>query len=197
MQYVVSWLSWSRVWLQTMLTLCIIIGFCWARHWCQDESLAETLESSYQKYIHEIHMDSPNVKKMWREAYKMSVWDAYSRILHIHNMFILLDRWNMRCSGIWLIEVNHFEFGGCIRFTPFFTWFRFQVLNLFRAFIDHLYKIDIVVPGIECAMAYLLQFQVITAADIWVFTRVVEDAMTFVLVRSREQATLVSCRLES
>lgn len=46
-------------------------------------------------------------------------------------------------------------------------------------------------------MAYLLQFQVITAADIWVFTRVVEDAMTFVLVRSREQATLVSCRLES
>ena len=53
------------------------------------------------------------------------------------------------------------------------------------------------VPGIECAMAYLLQFQVITAADIWVFTRVVEDAMTFVLVRSREQSTLVSCRLDS
>eukprot|EP00435_Cladocopium_sp_Y103_P038206 s73_g10.t1 len=58
---------------------------------------------------------------------------------------------------------------------------RYQVLNLFRGFIDHLYKLDIVVPGIECAMAYLLQFQAITAADIWVFTRVVEDAMLFVL----------------
>ena len=53
---------------------------------------------------------------------------------------------------------------------------------------------DFVVPGIECAMAYLLQFQAITAADIWVFTRVVEDAMTFVLVRSREQNTLAACR---
>eukprot|EP00438_Fugacium_kawagutii_P003248 Skav226646 [mRNA] locus=scaffold1:57871:59432:- [translate_table: standard] len=71
---------------------------------------------------------------------------------------------------------------------------RFQVLNLFRGFIDHLYKLDIVVPGIECAMAYLLHYQVITAADIWVFTRVVEDAMLFVLVRSREQAKLESWR---
>lgn len=67
---------------------------------------------------------------------------------------------------------------------------RYQVLNLFRGFIDHLYKLDIVVPGIECAMAYLLQFQAITAADIWVFTRVVEDAMLFVLVRWREQSKL-------
>ena len=70
---------------------------------------------------------------------------------------------------------------------------RFQILTLFRGFIDHLYKLDIVVPGIECAMAYLLQFQAITAADIWVFTRVVEDAMLFVLVKTREQAKLESC----
>lgn len=63
-------------------------------------------------------------------------------------------------------------------------------MNLFRTFIDHLYKLDFVAPGIECAMAYLLQFEAITAADIWVFTRVVEDAMSFVLVRSREQGTL-------
>ena len=70
---------------------------------------------------------------------------------------------------------------------------RYQVLNLFRGFIDHLYKLDIVVPGIECAMAYLLQFQAITAADIWVFTRVVEDAMLFVLVRWREQSKLETC----
>ena len=66
-------------------------------------------------------------------------------------------------------------------------------MNLFRGFIDHLYKLDIVVPGIECAMAYLLQFQAITAADIWVFTRVVEDAMLFVLVRWREQSKLETC----
>jgi hypothetical protein len=70
---------------------------------------------------------------------------------------------------------------------------RYQVLNLFRGFSDHLYKLDIVVPGIECAMAYLLQFQAITAADIWVFTRVVEDAMLFVLVRWREQSKLETC----
>ena len=70
---------------------------------------------------------------------------------------------------------------------------RFQVLHLFRSFIDHLYKLDIVVPGIEAAMAYLLQFEAITASDIWVFTRVVEDAMTFVLVKSREQTTLAAC----
>lgn len=122
MQYVVSWLSWSRVWLQTMLTLCIIIGFCWARHWCQDESLAETLESSYQKYIHEIHMDSPNVKKMWREAYKMSVWDAYSRILYIYihitclycykdeyEMFRDLTYWS-ESLWIWWVHPFHTNF---------------------------------------------------------------------------------------
>ncbi|CAJ1421780.1 unnamed protein product [Effrenium voratum] len=73
---------------------------------------------------------------------------------------------------------------------------RWSALKLFKNFIDHLYTRDFVAPGIECAMAYLLQCKAISAADIWVFTRVVEDALVLVLVKSRQQPTLASLRTQ-
>ncbi|CAE7475745.1 pglK [Symbiodinium microadriaticum] len=71
---------------------------------------------------------------------------------------------------------------------------RLQALRLFRGFVDTLYIQDFVAPGIEIAIAYLLQFQQITAVDIWVYTRVVEDAQNTLLVRFRREAALATVK---
>eukprot|EP00927_Polykrikos_kofoidii_P085468 TRINITY_DN9305_c0_g1_i1.p1 TRINITY_DN9305_c0_g1~~TRINITY_DN9305_c0_g1_i1.p1 ORF type:complete len:868 (+),score=123.04 TRINITY_DN9305_c0_g1_i1:152-2755(+) len=69
---------------------------------------------------------------------------------------------------------------------------RFHALASFRGFVNFLYKQDLLGPGIELVLAWLLEFRNILSADIWVYTRVVEDSIDLLLTRFRMDATLAS-----
>jgi len=71
---------------------------------------------------------------------------------------------------------------------------RFHALSSLRSFINALYKQDFLLPGIELVLAWLLESKHIPSTDIWVYTRVVEDAIDTLLTRFRMDATLASMR---
>eukprot|EP00927_Polykrikos_kofoidii_P070980 TRINITY_DN67331_c0_g1_i1.p1 TRINITY_DN67331_c0_g1~~TRINITY_DN67331_c0_g1_i1.p1 ORF type:complete len:875 (+),score=128.68 TRINITY_DN67331_c0_g1_i1:94-2625(+) len=69
---------------------------------------------------------------------------------------------------------------------------RHEALNSIREFVNWLYWQDFMVPGIEVALGFLLEARLITNVDIWVYTRVVEDAIDALLAKSRMQAELAT-----
>jgi len=69
---------------------------------------------------------------------------------------------------------------------------RRDALKSVRSFIDWLYWQDMMQPGIECTLGFLLELRHITNVDIWVYSRVVEDAIDTLLTRSRNQAELAT-----
>jgi len=72
---------------------------------------------------------------------------------------------------------------------------RYYALSSFRAFINGLYKQDFFTPGIELVLAFLLETKFISSTDIWVYMRVIEETIDFLLTRSRMDATLASMKL--
>lgn len=71
---------------------------------------------------------------------------------------------------------------------------RHSALSQFRSFINWLFYQDILGPGIELALAVLLENRYIGSDDIWVYTRVVEETMATLLTRFRMDATLANMR---
>lgn len=71
---------------------------------------------------------------------------------------------------------------------------RWHALRSLSGFINALYRQDFLGPGIELVLAWLLQFKQITISDIWVYTRVVEDAIDLLLTRFRMDATLATLK---
>mmetsp|Transcript_86305 Transcript_86305/g.252501 ORF Transcript_86305/g.252501 Transcript_86305/m.252501 type:complete len:815 (+) Transcript_86305:48-2492(+) len=71
---------------------------------------------------------------------------------------------------------------------------RYHSLTSLRAFVNALYKQDFLGPGIELVLAWLLEFRQIPLSDIWVYTRVVEDSIDFLLTRFRMDATLATLK---
>jgi len=69
---------------------------------------------------------------------------------------------------------------------------REAALKSVRSFIDWLYWQDMMQPGIECTLGFLLEMRHIGNVDIWVYSRVVEDAIDMLLTRSRNQAELAT-----
>lgn len=69
---------------------------------------------------------------------------------------------------------------------------RKDALASVRGFTDWLYWQDMMQPGIECTLSFLLEMKHITNVDIWVYSRVVEDAIDTLLTRSRSQAELAT-----
>jgi len=65
-----------------------------------------------------------------------------------------------------------------------------EAFSSIRNWIGWLYWQDVFNPGMECMIALLLEQQHITAADTWLYMRVVEDAVETFLVRSRREAEL-------
>ena len=65
-----------------------------------------------------------------------------------------------------------------------------DTLGSLRNWIRWLYWQDVFHPMIECSVAYLLQVGDISVVDIWVYSRVVEDFMESMLMRSRNEAEL-------
>ena len=60
-----------------------------------------------------------------------------------------------------------------------------ETFSSMRNWIGWLYWQDVFSPGVECMIALLLEQKHITAADTWLYMRVVEDAVETFLVRSR------------
>eukprot|EP00929_Paragymnodinium_shiwhaense_P002129 TRINITY_DN102329_c0_g1_i1.p1 TRINITY_DN102329_c0_g1~~TRINITY_DN102329_c0_g1_i1.p1 ORF type:complete len:829 (+),score=189.12 TRINITY_DN102329_c0_g1_i1:190-2676(+) len=73
---------------------------------------------------------------------------------------------------------------------------RYESLELFKSYVNGLYMQDFVGPGIECVLAFLLQMQHITTSDLWVYTRVIEDAIDMLLTRTRKEAALKSMEMQ-
>lgn len=69
---------------------------------------------------------------------------------------------------------------------------RYGALRSVRTFIEWLYWQDIMTPGLECALSFLLEIGHITNVDIWVYQRAIEDAIDTLLTRSRAQAELAT-----
>ena len=64
------------------------------------------------------------------------------------------------------------------------------VLATLRQYINWLYWQDVLNPGIEIGIAWLLEAGHIGVADIWLFVRVIEDTVDMLLTRSRAHTTL-------
>ncbi|CAK0811106.1 unnamed protein product [Prorocentrum cordatum] len=73
---------------------------------------------------------------------------------------------------------------------------RTQALKSLRDFINHLYHKDALDPGFEVVISWLLQFGHITVTDIFLYLRVVQDAIDLLLTRFRMDARLASMRTE-
>jgi len=69
---------------------------------------------------------------------------------------------------------------------------RHDALANVRSFVEWLYWQDFMIPGIECALGFLLEMGQISNVDIMVYTRVVEDAIDLLLTRSRLQSELAT-----
>lgn len=72
-----------------------------------------------------------------------------------------------------------------------------ESLETARSFTDWLYWQDMMIPGIEVALAYLLEMGYIRNVDLFLYIRVVEDAIDLALTRSRVQATLASMETDA
>ena len=69
---------------------------------------------------------------------------------------------------------------------------RKRALELLRGYVRWLYWSDILTPGIEVAIAWLLQTGQIDAGAIWVYARSLEDGIDALLTRSRAEAELAA-----
>ena len=56
---------------------------------------------------------------------------------------------------------------------------------------------DVLQPGIECAVAWLLEQSHIGMADLWLYARVLEDGIDAILTRSRKEAQLARLRTDA
>ena len=65
-----------------------------------------------------------------------------------------------------------------------------NILRGLRNWIGWLYWQDVLQPGIEVAIAALLEAGHIGLADVWLYARVIEDAVDMLLMRSRAEAQL-------
>ena len=59
-----------------------------------------------------------------------------------------------------------------------------------RQWLGWLYWQDVLQPGIEAGIAWLLEAGHIGLADVWLYCRVIEDSVDFLLMRSRAEAQL-------
>jgi len=95
---------------------------------------------------------------------------------------------------------EHIRLGNVANFTQY-RWnevtSQLQVLNVKSAavnsvmgFVDWLWWQDFMAPGIEVCVAFLLEIGHLASSDVFLFERVIEDAMDFVLTRTRMQAEL-------
>ena len=66
------------------------------------------------------------------------------------------------------------------------------VVNGLRMWLNWLYWQDVLQPGIELGIAWLLEAGHIGVADIWLFSRVIEDTVDTILTRSRAEAQLAT-----
>jgi len=62
-----------------------------------------------------------------------------------------------------------------------------ELLRGVRQWIQWLYWQDVLNPGVEVGLAFLLEWGHLGAADIWLFARVVEDALDLLLMASRSE----------
>ena len=72
-----------------------------------------------------------------------------------------------------------------------------NALAALRNWIGWLYWQDALQPAIECGLALLLTRGHIELSDIWVYSRVVEDAIDTLLMRSRAEAQLAQLRTDA
>lgn len=70
------------------------------------------------------------------------------------------------------------------------------LLTTVNDYIQWFYWSDILYSSIECVVAKLLEAKDIQIADVWVYSRVIEDAIGLLLIRSRNSAQLASIRAE-
>eukprot|EP00929_Paragymnodinium_shiwhaense_P098415 TRINITY_DN59895_c0_g1_i2.p1 TRINITY_DN59895_c0_g1~~TRINITY_DN59895_c0_g1_i2.p1 ORF type:complete len:860 (+),score=139.38 TRINITY_DN59895_c0_g1_i2:68-2647(+) len=71
---------------------------------------------------------------------------------------------------------------------------RMQSLQSLRGFVEWLYAKDMLTPGLECALAFMLELQHIASVDLWVYLRAIEDSIDLLLTRSRSAAQLASMK---
>ena len=71
------------------------------------------------------------------------------------------------------------------------------VVNALRMWLNWLYWQDVLHPTIELGLAWLLEAGHIGVADIWLFSRVIEDTVDTLLTRSRAEAQLASLRSDA
>ena len=69
---------------------------------------------------------------------------------------------------------------------------RLKAVQLLHSIADQLYRQQVLGPGIECTLAFLMETNYISSSDIYLYTTVLEHAIDTVLTRQREQATLAS-----
>ena len=67
---------------------------------------------------------------------------------------------------------------------------KMSILRSLRNWLGWLYWQDVLQPGIEVAIAALLEAGHIGLADVWLYARVIEDAVDMLLMRSRAEAQL-------
>lgn len=72
-----------------------------------------------------------------------------------------------------------------------------EVLQGLRNWVGWLYWQDVLQPGIECAVAWLLEQGHIGMADLWLYARVLEDGIDAILTRSRKEAQLARLRTDA
>jgi len=72
--------------------------------------------------------------------------------------------------------------------------FRYRALSSFRVFVNALYTTELLVPGMELVIAWLLQARQILNADIFLCQRVIEETIGLLLTRFRMDAKLASLK---
>ena len=65
-------------------------------------------------------------------------------------------------------------------------------LATLRSFVNWLYWSNLLMTGIECLLAQLMASNTIAPVDIWVYSRVVEDSLDFVLTKSKNEAQIAT-----
>eukprot|EP00931_Biecheleriopsis_adriatica_P088031 TRINITY_DN62428_c0_g1_i1.p1 TRINITY_DN62428_c0_g1~~TRINITY_DN62428_c0_g1_i1.p1 ORF type:complete len:800 (-),score=141.16 TRINITY_DN62428_c0_g1_i1:24-2423(-) len=69
---------------------------------------------------------------------------------------------------------------------------RLGAIQRLRGVIDTVYSNQILGPGIECTLAFLMEVDYMTSADIYLYTTVLHQAIDTLMTRHREQATLAN-----
>lgn len=67
-----------------------------------------------------------------------------------------------------------------------------QILRMVGRYLRALYWLDILSPMVECAIAEMIAYGNIISAEIMLYSRAMQDALDFLLMRSRAEAELSS-----